>query len=158
MTSKKCYCGTSKAFKECCEIYINGIQKAPTAEALMRSRYAAYASHNADYLVATTHVSQRKHHSKKDILDWATANNWLRLEILKTTENTVEFKAYFLDNAAFTLPQKLIYSFLPMILLLIAGTLIFNLELAVPSVIKFSMVFVAYYVIASFRPSKSLRK
>nr|WP_315215620.1 YchJ family protein [uncultured Flavobacterium sp.] len=98
MTSKKCYCGTSKAFKECCEIYINGIQKAPTAEALMRSRYAAYASHNADYLVATTHVSQRKHHSKKDILDWATANNWLRLEILKTTENTVEFKAYYLNK------------------------------------------------------------
>jgi SEC-C motif-containing protein len=98
MTSKKCYCGTSKAFKECCEIYINGIQKAPTAEALMRSRYAAYASHNADYLVATTHVSQRKHHSKKDILDWATANQWLRLEILKTTENTVEFKAYYLNK------------------------------------------------------------
>ena len=98
MTSKKCYCGTSKAFKECCEIYINGIQKAPTAEALMRSRYAAYASHNADYLVAKTHVSQRKHHSKKDILDWATANNWLRLEILKTTENTVEFKAYYLNG------------------------------------------------------------
>ena len=66
--------------------------------------------------------------------------------------------AYFLDNVSFTLPQKLIYSFLPMILLLIAGTLIFNLELGVPSVIKFSMVFVAYYVIASFRPSKSLRK
>ena len=98
MTSKKCYCGTSKAFKECCEIYINGIQNAPTAEALMRSRYAAYASHNADYLVATTHVSQRKHHSKKDILDWATANNWLRLEILKATENTVEFKAYYLNG------------------------------------------------------------
>lgn len=98
MTSKKCYCGTSKAFKECCEIYINGIQNAPTAEALMRSRYAAYASHNADYLVATTHISQREHHSKKDILDWATANNWLRLEILKTTENTVEFKAYYLNK------------------------------------------------------------
>ena len=98
MTSKKCYCGASKAFKECCEIYINGIQKAPTAEALMRSRYAAYASHNADYLVATTHISQRKHHSKKDILDWTTANQWLRLEILKTTENTVEFKAYYQNS------------------------------------------------------------
>ncbi|MGA9213532.1 hypothetical protein [Kaistella sp.] len=66
--------------------------------------------------------------------------------------------AYFLDDVKFSLAQKFSISFLAMGILAIIGTLIFNFELAVPSVIKFSMVFVAYYLIASFRSSKSLRK
>lgn len=66
--------------------------------------------------------------------------------------------AYFLDDLKFSLPQKLGYSFLSMAFLIVIGILIFNLELAVPSIIKFSMIFVAYYLIASLRPSKSLRK
>ena len=37
-------------------------------------------------------------HSKSEILLWATSNQWLQLEIVKVTENTVEFKAYFLDS------------------------------------------------------------
>ncbi|WP_236353540.1 YchJ family protein [Flavobacterium seoulense] len=74
------------------------MEKAPTAEALMRSRYSAYATHQVDYLVATTHVSQRHLYSKENILLWATSNNWQKLEVLKTTPTTVEFKAYYLDQ------------------------------------------------------------
>ena len=48
-------------------------------------------------------------------------------------------------------------SFGAMALLVTVGALIFSLELAIPSIIKFSTVFVAYYLIASFRGSKSLR-
>lgn len=98
MTTIKCPCGSQKNFKECCEPFINGTQKAPTAEALMRSRYSAYATHAAEYLLATTHISERKYYSKSEILNWATSNQWLQLEIIMATENTVEFKAYFLDN------------------------------------------------------------
>ena len=65
--------------------------------------------------------------------------------------------AYFLDDPKFSLPQKLGISFLGMGLLILVGLLLFDLELAVPSVLKFSMVFVAYYLIASFKRSKSLR-
>ena len=65
--------------------------------------------------------------------------------------------AYFLDDPKFSLPQKLGISFLGMGLLVLIGFLIFNLELAIASILKFSMVFVAYYLIASFKPSKSLR-
>ena len=57
-----CYCGSSDTFENCCEIYIKGIQKPATAEALMRSRYSAFATGEADYLVATTHSSSRKFH------------------------------------------------------------------------------------------------
>ena len=99
MISIECYCGSTKQFQDCCEPIIKGSEKATTAEALMRSRYSAYAAHQADYLVATTHISQRKHYTKTEILNWATTNKWLKLEIVKTTENTVEFKAYFSDNA-----------------------------------------------------------
>ena len=66
--------------------------------------------------------------------------------------------AYFLDDEKFTLPQKLGISFLGMAVLVMTGTFLFDLEKAVPSVIKFSMVFVAYYIFASFKSSKSLRK
>jgi SEC-C motif-containing protein len=97
MANISCHCGSGKSFESCCSPYINGIEKAPTALALMKSRYSAYATHQADYLLATTHISERKYYSREDILHWATANKWRKLEIISSTENTVEFKAYFLD-------------------------------------------------------------
>jgi SEC-C motif domain protein len=96
---QNCYCGSDRPFSECCEPYILGTAKAPTAEALMRSRYASYCIKNADYLLATTHISTRKHHNRKDILTFANENHWIKLEIVKATENTVEFKAYYLNNS-----------------------------------------------------------
>jgi len=93
-----CYCGSNFVFQDCCQKYIEGKEKAPTALALMKSRYSAYATHQVDYLLNTTHDSQRKYYSKADILNWATANEWQKLEIIAATENTVEFKAYFLDE------------------------------------------------------------
>lgn len=65
--------------------------------------------------------------------------------------------AYFLDDAKFSLFKKMGLSFGAMALLVAVGALIFSLELAIPSIIKFSTVFVAYYLFASFRGSKSLR-
>ncbi|MCX8525811.1 hypothetical protein OF897_17995 [Chryseobacterium formosus] len=65
--------------------------------------------------------------------------------------------AYFLDDVKFSLLQKMGLSFGAMAILVAVGALIFNLELAIPSIIKFSTVFVAYYLFASFRGSKSLR-
>ena len=93
-----CYCGSTIPFRDCCQKYIEGKEKAPTALDLMKSRYSAYASHQADYLLKTTHSSQRNYYSKADILNWATANEWQKLEIISSTENTVEFKAYFRDK------------------------------------------------------------
>lgn len=66
--------------------------------------------------------------------------------------------AYFLDDARFSLPQKFGYSFGAMAVLFIMGAVLFNVELAVPALIKFSIIFVAYYLLASFKGSKSLRK
>ncbi len=93
-----CYCGNSIPFQDCCEPYIKGIDNAPTAEKLMRSRYSAFATGAADYLVNTTHISKRRFHNKKDILAWSQANKWLKLEVIASTETTVTFKAYYLDE------------------------------------------------------------
>ena len=93
-----CFCNTSKPFSECCEPYILGHQKAPTAETLMRSRYSAYCVCNADYLMATTHFSTRKFHDKAETLAFATQNQWVKLEIITSSEKIVEFKAYYVDN------------------------------------------------------------
>ena len=93
-----CYCGSEKTFSNCCEPFILGKENAPTAEKLMRSRYSAYATQNADYLVNTTHVSKRKFHSRIDILKWSKSNQWIKLEILNASEDSVEFKAFYIDS------------------------------------------------------------
>ena len=93
-----CYCKSNKPFSECCEPYILGIQKAPTAECLMRSRYSAYCIQNVDYLLATTHLSTRKFHDIQETLTFASQNQWIKLEIINASETIVEFKAFYLDN------------------------------------------------------------
>jgi SEC-C motif-containing protein len=93
-----CYCCSTKPFDSCCAPYLLGKIKPATAEELMRSRYSAFATQNADYLVATTHFSTRKHHNKTDILEWSITNQWLKLEVLNATETTVEFRAHYLDG------------------------------------------------------------
>jgi len=98
MENKTCFCDTGLPFEKCCGLYLQNNQKAPTALALIRSRYSAYATHNDDYLLETTYISERKQYSKAEILKWATSNKWRQLEILFFTENKVEFNAYFLDE------------------------------------------------------------
>lgn len=98
MVTLSCYCGSDMSFKKCCEPILSGKLKATTAEVLMRSRYSAYAIHNADYLIATTHSSTRATHSKDEILYWATSNQWQRLEIIRATSTTVEFKAFYFNS------------------------------------------------------------
>ncbi|MDQ0783419.1 hypothetical protein QF044_003273 [Chryseobacterium sp. W4I1] len=66
--------------------------------------------------------------------------------------------AYYLDTPDFSLPKKMGLSFAAMGVLVLIGTLLFSLQLAIPSILKFSTVFVAYYLIASFRANKSLRR
>ena len=66
--------------------------------------------------------------------------------------------AYFVDQPEWPLPKKMGISLIGIALLVVIGMIFFTLDKAVPSVIKFSTVFVAYYLIASFRESKSLRR
>ncbi|MBJ7449651.1 MAG: hypothetical protein JHC93_04750, partial [Parachlamydiales bacterium] len=51
---KTCPCHSSLDYEKCCKPFHDGIP-APTALALMRSRYSAYALHLIEYIIATTH-------------------------------------------------------------------------------------------------------
>ena len=95
---KNCYCGADKSFESCCNPFIEGVQFPTSPEELMRSRYTAYVIQNANYLMATTHNSQRKYYSVSEILEWSKSNTWVKLEIVSAEDNRVEFKAYFLDE------------------------------------------------------------
>ncbi len=57
--STTCPCGSNKPYADCCARYVEGNEPAPTAEALMRSRYTAYTLLREDYLLATWHPSTR---------------------------------------------------------------------------------------------------
>jgi len=59
-----CPCGSGKPYEACCgaihqRFAASGELSAPTAEALMRSRYSAYVRELCDYLLASWHPSQR---------------------------------------------------------------------------------------------------
>ncbi|OUR98114.1 Sec-C motif domain protein [Flavobacteriales bacterium 33_180_T64] len=100
-----CYCGNTKAYKECCELFHLNKGKTKTAEQLMRSRYSAFVLANGDYLMHTHHFSSRPLKEKKAIVKWAKSVQWIKLEVLETTrgleddnEGTVTFNAYFYEN------------------------------------------------------------
>ena len=54
-----CPCGLGPAYIQCCGRFIAGAVAAPTAEALMRSRYTAFTRLDGTYLLATWHPSTR---------------------------------------------------------------------------------------------------
>lgn len=60
-TADACPCGSALPYPACCGRYHTGPEalQAPTAEALMRSRYSAYVRGLGDYLLATWHPSTR---------------------------------------------------------------------------------------------------
>ena len=93
--SVNCTCCSNLAYHNCCEPFHTNKAVPTTPETLMRSRYAAYVLQLIDYLVGTTHPETRNLYRKKDIENWAKQNLWLKLEIMSTTHDTVEFKAYY---------------------------------------------------------------
>ena len=100
-----CPCGSGKEYADCCERYISGAAPAPTAEALMRSRYTAYAVHAIDYIVSTCVKKSEGDIDIKSTKAWSEKSKWLGLKIVAVeqggaddTEGTVEFEANYEQN------------------------------------------------------------
>lgn len=66
--------------------------------------------------------------------------------------------AYFVDHPEWPLSKKLGFSFIGMSIIAVAGIVLFDVEVMVPALMRFSLIFVAYYLLASFRAGKTLRK
>ena len=99
---KTCPCDSGLAYGECCEPYITGVKNAPTAEALMRSRYTAYVEQAIDYIVDTCIRDEKDEIDVKQTRNWSEKSKWLGLKIMSTekggptdTEGTVEFEAVY---------------------------------------------------------------
>lgn len=90
-----CPCGTGKEYAVCCEPYISGKKPAPTPEALMRSRYAAYVKVATGYLRDTLAPESRHDYNEAEVVEWSKQSEWLGLEILDAKANKVEFIAKY---------------------------------------------------------------
>lgn len=94
-----CPCCSGKPYEDCCQPYHSKEKFPPTAEALMRSRFSAFAIPNGEYLWETTSPNKRQFHNKKDLQEWGEINEWTKLEIVvKPSANKVEFKAFYIDE------------------------------------------------------------
>ncbi|GAB3618412.1 YchJ family metal-binding protein [Okibacterium endophyticum] len=96
----RCPCLSGNPYGECCARFHRGETAAPTAELLMRSRYSAFAAHDAAYLLDTWHPRTRPAEVR-----FEPGLRWLRLDIVATsgggmlaTEGTVEFAAFYRDE------------------------------------------------------------
>ncbi|MEE3999218.1 YchJ family metal-binding protein [Tenacibaculum sp. FZY0031] len=97
----QCPCNPAILYSECCAKAHQNIYSVTSAEALMRSRYSAFVLANIDYLQKSHHSSTRPaKREKKEILTWTKSVNWLKLEVLQSTETTVEFNAFFMENGS----------------------------------------------------------
>ena len=97
----QCPCNANKTYANCCKLAHDDITTVATAEILMRSRYSAFVLADIEYLQLSHHSSKRPNKKeKKEILAWTKSVTWLRLEVLNNTENTVEFKAFFMENGS----------------------------------------------------------
>src|SRR5262245_51845474 len=95
-----CPCGLPASYAECCGRFHRGERAAPTAEALMRSRFSAFSVGDEAYLLRTWHPGTRP---RRVGIDGAT--RWVRLAILDSTggsafhtEGTVRFRAHYVEG------------------------------------------------------------
>lgn len=95
-THDSCLCGSGAAYGVCCGPLHDGLP-AETAEALMRSRYSAYAIGHLDHVFRTWHPRTRP-----EDLSPAPGVTWLGLQVLDSAaggpaddSGEVEFRARF---------------------------------------------------------------
>jgi SEC-C motif-containing protein len=99
MTEKRCPCGRGLPYEECCGPAHHG-DSPSTAEALMRSRFSAFALDDSGYLLRSWHPDTRPAAVGPD-----PDLRWVSLEILEASggglfdaEGVVEFRARYSER------------------------------------------------------------
>jgi SEC-C motif-containing protein len=108
MSGKACPCTSGRAYADCCAPYHRGEREAPTPEALMRSRFAAFARADAAYLWRTLHPdhedraradrtrsesARTESEALRELRDGARAHRYMRLAVLEARGDRVLFLA-----------------------------------------------------------------
>lgn len=98
-----CPCGSGRSYESCCAPIIGGTKPAPTAEALMRSRYSAYAKREIDWLMKSC-TGGDEGVDRDATRKWAEESEWLGLRIISVERGgpaddtgVVEFEASFVQ-------------------------------------------------------------
>ncbi|SHM98139.1 YchJ family protein [Roseibium suaedae] len=109
-----CPCGSGQVFGLCCGPYLSGEAAAPTAEALMRSRYSAYVCQKISYLKDTLWPKYQPGFDAVATAAWAAESRWTGLKVLGTTggqaadrDGTVLFEARYLAGAKLNTHREL---------------------------------------------------
>ena len=98
-----CECGSNRDYFACCGPYIEGYEAPPTAEALMRSRYTAYARGEPagiDWLVTSHDPRTRGRTLRQDVAAWARAVRFIGLEVRSVERGGPDDREGFVTFAA----------------------------------------------------------
>ena len=100
-----CPCSSKQNYQDCCAPFIERKQSAPTAVALMRSRFTAYALSEVDYLIKTWAPPSEETADPAELKRWTDEATFLELEIIATEKGKesddsgiVEFVAHYKQN------------------------------------------------------------
>jgi SEC-C motif-containing protein len=80
-----CTCGSNISFEKCCNPILNG-DLAPTAEALMRSRYSAFVHRKLDHVERTNAPEIAEDFNRAEAERLAEECDWHGLQILNVKE------------------------------------------------------------------------
>ncbi|MEZ4468806.1 MAG: YchJ family metal-binding protein [bacterium] len=81
---QRCPCGSGQGAARCCLPALRGRRWPETAEALMRSRYTAFAVGDLGWLERTHDPATRGDFDAEDVRQWNAGNRWISLTILGT--------------------------------------------------------------------------
>ncbi len=113
LSDEACPCGSRKPLAQCCGQYLSSQVAAPTAEALMRSRYTAFCTGNLNYLVATHDGKEWKPSDRKDLANTLKTTRWLNLLIVNTQKGKARDKRGIVEFVAAYRPAGSILSVRP---------------------------------------------
>ncbi len=107
MSVEPCHCGSQRPLAACCGPYLLGEALAPTAEALMRSRYSAFCQGNIDYLIATHRVPHRAT-ERLELSKSVKNTRWVNLLIISTQKGKARDKTGIVEFVAAYRPISLL--------------------------------------------------
>lgn len=95
-----CPCGSGEALENCCGPLLDGSKPPATAEALMRSRYTAFALGNVDYILSTHDPEKTGDVDRAGTESWAKNSEWLGFEIVSSEKGTAADDAGVIEFVA----------------------------------------------------------
>ncbi|WP_256448302.1 MULTISPECIES: YchJ family protein [unclassified Psychrosphaera] len=92
-----CPC-SDREYEICCKPLIERKSNPSSPEQLMRSRYSAFVLNKPEYLYDTSSVNLKSQLTVEQLRQSCIENCFVKLEIVNTETQFVEFKAFFIEH------------------------------------------------------------